>query len=72
MPVFQDDITVAFCVVMAAFCVAMVANATALIRHWRLMRALEIILTHLTDTQDEFNRIMEHERQIRAKPDDRR
>jgi hypothetical protein len=48
------------------FCVAMIANAIALVRHWRMMRVFQIMLTNFVETQRQLNEIMEAEQ--RKKP----
>lgn len=42
-------------IITAIFCVTVVANVVALIRHWRMMRVLNITLNNLIETQREFD-----------------
>lgn len=48
--------------IVAAFCLMMIANVIALVRHWRMMRVMEIVLTNLAETQQQFNEMIEAER----------
>jgi len=40
------------------FCLTMAANVVALVRHWRMMTALNIALNNLIETQNQYNAIM--------------
>lgn len=48
--------------IVAAFCLMMIANVIALVRHWRMMRVMEVVLTNLAETQQQFNEMIEAER----------
>ena len=37
------------------FILAMIANAVAFVRHWRMLRVMEIVLSNLAETQREFH-----------------
>jgi hypothetical protein len=47
-----------FLIAIALFGLVMLANVITMIRHWRMMRVLNIILNNLIETQAEFNRTM--------------
>jgi hypothetical protein len=49
----------------ALFGLAMIANAIALVRHWRMMRVMQIVLNNLIETQVTFNELMENEQRKR-------
>lgn len=50
--------TATYYVIVACFCVVMTCNVIAFIRHWRMMRALEIVLTGLITAQNQFGEVM--------------
>jgi hypothetical protein len=47
--------------IITLFCLAMLANVIALVRHWQALRAFHIMMSHLAETQRQFNEIMENE-----------
>jgi ABC-type thiamin/hydroxymethylpyrimidine transport system permease subunit len=54
-----DIITILFGMIMAA-------NVIALVRHWRMMRVLNFMLSGLIETQRQFNEIIELDRARRS------
>lgn len=51
-------------IITACFCFVMACNVVALVRHWQMMRVLQIVLNGLIETQNEYTEVMraEHER----------
>lgn len=45
-------------IIVGLFCLALFANAVALVRHWRMMRVLNITLNSLIETQRQFDELM--------------
>ena len=58
----QNLLVTLFCL----FSVVMLANVVVLVRHWRLMRVMHMILSGLIATQRQFNEIMEAEQRKRT------
>jgi hypothetical protein len=54
-------------VALIVFMLAMIANAIALIRFWRMMRVMTIVLNNLIATQKQFDEIVKEEEQRRPK-----
>ena len=59
--------TTTFDILIALFLLAMVANAVAFVRHWRMMRVLQICLNNLIETQRQFDELVERERREKAR-----
>ena len=51
-----------FNITLILFGVAMIANTITLIRHWRMMRVMNITLNSLIETQQQYNELLEAER----------
>jgi hypothetical protein len=54
--------TMSYAIITVGFCIAMAANVVALVRHWRMMRVLQIALNSLVETQKQFNELIDAER----------
>lgn len=44
------------------FSLVMTANIIAFVRHWRMMRVMNIVLNNLVETQKQYAEFMENER----------
>jgi hypothetical protein len=50
-------------ITLVLFVIALVANTVALVRHWRALRAFNIVMSNLAETQCQFNALVKSERQ---------
>jgi hypothetical protein len=48
-------------IITVLFCLTMIANVVALVRHWQMMRVMQIVLNGLAETQREFNELQRGE-----------
>jgi hypothetical protein len=53
-------------IVLALFTLTLFANAVALVRHWRMMQVMAIVLNNFSETQEQYNQIIEMELQKQA------
>ena len=53
-------------VITILFCITMILNVLALLRHWRMIRVMIIVLNSLIDTQREFNELIDADLKKRA------
>jgi hypothetical protein len=47
--------------VLILFCLTMIANVIALVRHWRMLRVMQIVLNNLIDSQKQFDSLVANE-----------
>jgi hypothetical protein len=53
-------------IITLLFSLTMFANAVALVRHWRMMQVMAIVLNNFSETQEQYNQIIEMELQKQA------